>query len=126
MADVNPPDVSVKVEKTGLSMFQVVTTAAGTLGVGAVLVFIVVPRWIDSSERTTTFLQDKFIGTLERNAEKQTELIAETKGLAGKVDKLIDVTDETNDILRPLTGKLSAVAEAVSDQVEADRAEESP
>jgi hypothetical protein len=117
MPDSDPADVNVNIRKPGaMTIWQ----AAGTLGVGTVLVLLIVPRIMTSGEKTTDFLQGKFITTLETNAANQTALVL-------KIDKLVDATDETNNILRPMVGKLEKFATAVNDQVEAveaDRAED--
>lgn len=114
MAEPEPPDVNVKIEKPGMSQWQQIAA----YGVGTVaLVFLLPLIWM-SLTNSQTFIQNKLITTSEKSIEKMSENTAATKELVTKVDKLVDKQDELNDILKPLTSKLDKVANAVSEQTE--------
>jgi hypothetical protein len=115
-----PADLNVKVDKSGgMTIWQ----AAGTLGIGSVLVLLIVPRLMTSGEQSQTFIQEKMITTLEKVAESDAEATAEWRSLGGKVDRAADKVDELADRMAPLVGRLDKVAEAVTEQVEQRDAE---
>ena len=47
--------------------------AAGTLGVGTVLVMLIVPKMMARDDKNQTFIQEKLVTTLELTAQRQAE-----------------------------------------------------
>ncbi len=115
-----PADVNVKVEKPGgMTIWQ----AAGTLGIGSVLVLLIVPRLMTSGEQSQTFIQTKLIDVLEKNSERSAESTAVIKSTGESMERVADKVDELADRMAPLVGRLDKVASAVTEQVEQTKAD---
>jgi hypothetical protein len=105
--------------KRGMTVWQ----AAGTLGIGSVLVLMIVPRLMSSGEQSQEFIQEKLITTLEKVAESDAEASAEWKALGSKVDESVEELEELNKRLAPFAGEIKKLATAITEQVEQRDAE---
>jgi hypothetical protein len=101
------PDDTVKTEKTGWGLWQQVMV----VGVGTCALAYMLPKIMEAGNEDRKFIQERLLKAIEDDSKSDTALVK-------KIEQLIDSNNETNRILRPMTGELKKVASAVNEQVE--------